>query len=772
MRKSSLAGLTALAMTGGTLLATSAPAHAAEGETLYVRQLSSACSDQGPGTQAQPFCTIGAAAAAVTDGQWVDVGAGNYRERVTITSSGTESMPIVFFASASAVLIGPDAGFVIDGQHDVTLQNLRANGGGDLPALDIRNSSGIQVQGGGYAMADGATAPAVRLAGVTSSALKQFTVTVRGRANGLAMDAASTDVYVWDTDVTSSASSTEDQSVGIQVAGSRNTVLGNRVSGFTGTAVAVEPGASGALVVNNQIDGGPGHGIHNRGATGTAITNNTVRERCLDGIRVDGASTGVSVQNNVLTTNGAVGPGSCSSGTGVELGVYGDAVRDVVVDYNNADHYESASPRIYAWNGTRMSLPAFRTASGQAAHDRETANVRDAFDSANSTAPGYQPLDRIGRERIDDPAVPNTGAGPVTYADRGAVETIRSPVARTDVRLDLTASSVTVDASASEPGTYPPITSYQFSFGDGTTVTQTSPVVSHRYANPGEYTISTKVIGTDGRSGTRTDFVSVLRRTATVGLLAVSNLRYVAPSSTGPSLQANQLGLTAAGQFDLADAGSGAVAIVSRATGRYVAAATIGAGVTTASLKVGDPEKFTVVRNTDGSVSIKSLATYRYLGAASTYSFHLMPQATTIGTAEKFYRVIATDAGRSLKAGANSRFVTADSAGATPLIANSTSVGTGQRFDLVDLGNGQIGIFARANNLFVCADGTGTKPLIANRTSVGAWEKFTLIRNTDGTVSLKAAVNSRYVTAESGGAKPLIANRTAIGPWEKFTLGS
>lgn len=766
MHKPFLAGLTALALTGGTLLATAAPAHAAEG-TLYVRQLSSACSDQGPGTLEQPFCTIGAAAAA-TDGEWVDVGSGNYRERVTVTTSGSDWMPVVFFATGSATLVGPNAGFVIDGQHHVTIQNFRVNGYGDSPALDIRDSSAITVDGGGFAMVEGAGTPAVRLAGVTDASLRHFTVTGRGAA-GMTI-AASSDVSVWDTTVTTVSGDTPSPTVGIQVDGSRNTLLGNTVSGFTGAAVAVEPGATGTVVVNNQIDGGPGHGIHNRGAAGTAITNNTVRERCLDGIRIDGASTGVSAQNNVLTTNGGVGPGTCF-GTGVELGVYGNAVRDVVIDYNNADHYLGSSPTIYAWNGTPMSLAAFRAASGQAAHDRETANLRDAFDSANSAAPGYQTEDRDGRVRIDDPAVPNTGVGPVTYADRGAIETIRTPVVRTALTLDLSASAVKVDATASESGTYP-IESYQFTFGDGTTVTQTSPVVTHHYANPGEYTVSTKVIGTDGRSGTRTDPISVLRRTATVGLLALSNLRYVAPSSGGPSLQANQPGLTAAGQFDLADAGSGNVAILSRATGRYIATGSSGLAVAPTSVKVADAEKFTVLRNTDGTISIRSVVGNRYLGAASTHSFYLLPDTTAIGTAQKFYRVVATDADRSFKARANGRFVTADSAGAKPLIANSTSVGAGQRFDLVDLGNGQIGVFARANNRFVCADNGGLNPLIANRTSVGAWERFTLIRNTDGTVSLKAGANSRYVTAENGGAKPLIANRTAIGPWEKFDLGS
>jgi len=597
--------------------------------------------------------------------------------------------------------------------------------------------------------------------------LNQLIVGGRTPTPGMTIDAASSDVHVWDSHVTSYDGVATDPSVGIQVDGARNIIAGNTVSGFTGAAVALGPSASGTEVVNNQIDGGAGHGIHNRGATGTAITNNTVRDRCLDGIRVDGASTGVSVQNNVLTTNGSVGSGNCRD-TGAEVGVYGNAVRDIVVDYNNADHYYSPSPSIYAWNGTQMSLAAFRAASGQAAHDRETGNARDAIDSANSAAPGYQPRDRVGRDRIDDPAVPNTGAGPVPYADRGAIETVRSPVARTSVSLDLAESSVKVDGSASEPGIVP-IASYQFSFGDGTTVTQASPVVSHRYAKPGEYVVSTKVIGTDGRSATRTDLISVLRRTGTVGLLALSNLQYVALAPIGPGLQANQSGLTKTGQFDLADAGSGQVAIFSRATGRYFAAGS--AAVTTTSVKVDRPEKFTVLGNADGTISVKSVATDRYLGAASANSFFLVPDKTTIGTAEKFYRVNVADNERTFKAGINKRHVTAESAGSKPLIANRTAAGLWEKFTLVDLGNGQVALFARVNNRFVVAESAGTKPLIANRTTVGPWERFTLIRNTDGTVSLKAAINNRYVVAESAGTKPLIANRTAIGPWEKFTLG-
>ncbi|NES26071.1 PKD domain-containing protein [Micromonospora terminaliae] len=769
MRTASLAGLTALALAGGTSLATAAPAQAADG-TLYVRQLSSACSDTGPGTLAQPFCSIRPAAAKVTAGQTVDIGVGTYPERVTIASSGTPDSPIHVQGSTTngtVTLSGATAGVVIDGQHDITISNLRVEGASSEPGLDLRASSAITTSGVNVLMATGASTPAVRLSAVTASFLKQSTVAAPTAVAGLTMDAATRGVTVVNSIVASSLKyDSVANSQGIQVHGSANTIINSQVSGFTGTAIAIEPGAADNVVVNNVINSGAGLGIRNSGATGTAITNNTVQSRCLDGIRVDGNSTRVSVQNNVLRMNGYFGRTNCdpSATGGLELGVYGDAVKDTVVDYNNAYHGTDPAPVMYAWN-TPLTMDQFRTASGQATHDLNTGAVTDNYDSANSAAPGYQATDRLGAARGDDPTVPNTGAGPVTYADRGSTEYIRPPGAAFTVGLDLGTSTVKLDASASKPG-FVPISEYQFDFGDGTLVTQATPVASHRYTSTGTYTVSVKVSGSDGRSSTGTQSVTVARRTGTIALLAMSGLRYVGAATADSRLIADQAAPGASTQFDLADIGTGRVALFSRATGRYV---TSSSSLIPNGTSVDTTGWFRLLVNTDGTISLRALGD-TYLSAPSTTA-PLTATATTIGAREKFYRVNVADANRSVKAGANSRYVTAESGGARPLIANRTSVGAWERFDLVDLGNGRIAVFARANNRFVCADGTGTKPLIANRLSAGAWETFTLVRNTDGTVSLKAAVNNRYVTADSAGAKPLIANRTAIGPWEKFTLG-
>ncbi|MFF5054248.1 PKD domain-containing protein [Micromonospora sp. NPDC000663] len=776
MRKSLFSGLVTIVLTGGALVGTTVPAQADTPTTLYVRQNPAAnCSDAYPGTLAQPFCSIGAAAAIVTAGQTVDIGGGVYLERVNVTASGTPQQPIVFTTNASsnsATLSGATAGFVIDGQHDVVLQNMRVFGSAGVPTVDARNSSGVTIRGGGYGLNRPANSPVIRFAGVTGSSVSNTTVIGYASTAGVAVDAASSDVHILGATVQGDASYTAaDHTAGVRIDGPRNSYVGGQVHGFTDAAVALGPDATGTVVANNLISGGAGHGVHNNGATDTAITNNTIKDRCRDGIRVDGASSGVSVQNNVLITNGYFSQGYCDPAflDGVEIGVYDGAVGKTIVDYNNAHHYYNDSPQIYAWN-TRMSLAAFRAASGQAAHDRETGQAPDSYDSANSAAPGYPELDRTGQQRIDDPTVPNTGAGPVTYADRGAVETIRTPVVRFDIGLNLENRSVTVDASASTPG-LAPIASYEFSFGDNSVVTQAGPIASHTYTNPDHYTLSIRITGTDGRSTTRTEDISVLRRTGTVGLRALSNRRYVS-YETGGVLLPNQAEPSTIAQFDLVDAGDGRVALFSRAVGRYVGLSEFDAVTVVArSTRVRSQEQFTQVRNSDGSLSLQAMNTAQYVTADPGGTLAMSASSPTINTWEKFLQVNLPDVNTSLKAKVNNRYVSADGAGAKPLIASAPTASLWERFDVIDLGNGQVGLLARVNNKFVSADGAGSKPLIASAPTASTWERFTMVRNSDGTVSLRAAINGRFVSADGAGSKPLIANGPAISTWEKFTLG-
>src|SRR4051812_21741718 len=82
-------GLVALAVAGAL---GGVPAFAAV-TTLYVGGAN--CSDSGPGTAEQPYCTILRGATKAVAGQTVLVAAGTYVERVSVANSGVAGSPIV-----------------------------------------------------------------------------------------------------------------------------------------------------------------------------------------------------------------------------------------------------------------------------------------------------------------------------------------------------------------------------------------------------------------------------------------------------------------------------------------------------------------------------------------------------------------------------------------------------------------------------------------------------------------------------------------------------
>jgi hypothetical protein len=770
-------GTAAVAFTVGSVVGAVAPAQAAAPAVLYVNRAHVDCSDSGPGSSAEPFCTIGAAAAVVTAGQTVQVSADRYEERVTIAASGTPDQPIVIRGASPQIplVAGPNAGFAIEGQHDIVLEHFWVAQVFKVPALDIRDSSAITVKDGRFQIAPGGTSTAVRLAGVTDSLLDGLDVVGQPGFDGVALDTATTGVTLRDVAVTAfTEPASPTLNAGIRVAGPRNKVVNGSVRDFTAGGIVVEPGATGTVVANNEVYDGAGYGIHNRGASGTAITNNTLRNRCSGGIRVDGASSGVSVHNNVLSANGHFGQRECPGGSpadSVALAIVDGAVGKVAVDYNNAHHGEAVSSGLFSWGGSRMGLAAFRSASGQAAHDRETNAAQDKVDSADSAAPGYQATDQTGKVRVDDPLVSDTGAGSVRYADRGHTEVVRGPTAKLAIGVNLETPSVGLAAGLSEQGIYP-IASYRFSFGDGTTTEEkTWPAASHNYAKPGSYYVSVTVTSTDGQRSYLERRIDVLPAVSSGGLLSLYNLKYVATEGLGAPLEPREDRPFLYGEFDIADAGFPEVALVARANGRYISADPAGAApLTMTSNQVGVNERFTFVRNADGSISFKSVANGRYISLMSRTIPHLYAGRTAIGTWEKFHLVKRSDAERTLISRANGKYVSAEQAGALPLIASRPGANTWEQFDIVDLGNGQIALFARANRHFVAAESNGTAPLQATRVAVGTWERFTMIRNSDGTVSFRSATNNLYVSAESAGAKPLIASRPAINTWEKFTV--
>lgn len=631
MTRKPLAGLLVTALTIGTLLCTSGPAQAA-GTIIYVNNQTT-CSDTGT---LMYYCTINAATAVALAGQTVYVQQGFYNERVTFPHSGEPGKPIgLHYGNLS----GPGAGITIAGQHDIVIDRVQIQNAVDVPAIDISDASGVAIQSTGVTMDPAATGTAVRMAAVTDSSLLHLTVAAQGQlTRGVSLDPATTGVTITSSQIYGNSAGS---GTGIDIAGSHNSVVSSILRRWLGTGIAVEPGATGTVIANNSVVVPALDGIRSTGAAGTAIANNAVSTACRTGIRVDGGSTGVSVQNNITSGNGPNGRPVCdpSVTVGAEIGVYDGATGDTVVDYNVVYHFAAPSTSLYGW-GVPMSLADFRTASGQGAHDfEEAATSIVKRDSANSAAPGYPATDWLGTTRQDDPATPNTGAGPVPYADRGLTEAFQNPTAALAFSPGTAEDTVTADASASTPG-WTPIASYRFDFGDGTVVTQQTPVASHRYTTSGTYLLVTvTVTGIDGRWAQAARYASpvVYSTRGTVTLIALADSRYVTsgPVGTG-TLYANRLTAGQSEEFDLIDLGS-TVVLRSRRSRMCVTTGSTGtAPLSATNPTVGYSAQFTLVYNPDGTVSLQARVDGRYVTVASAGAPALVADGITIGPWQKF----------------------------------------------------------------------------------------------------------------------------------------
>ncbi|MEV6523683.1 PKD domain-containing protein [Longispora sp. NPDC051575] len=496
MRRTTTFGTIVVALTAGVSVV-AGPAHAATTE-LFVNN-TVACSDAGTGSQAQPFCTLAAASTTATAGQTVKV-TGVYDEHLTIARSGTPGSPITFRSDGDdasyANLTGTNAGITVDGQHDVAVVGFRVQGDATGPAVDLANSTRLVVERVELLAPAAGASPrqGVRVAAVTDSALTKVRV-LRDVRPAASLDAATQRVVLTSWYV----GAPEGNATGVEVLGTRNSVIR---SGFSGTTAGIKvgPGATDTVVASNIFSSTLGAGIENADATGTAITNNTVYKTCGTGIRVAGASTGVSVQNNYLSWPSGPSPATCAQ-PGAGIGVHDSAVSGTLVDYNTVVSASGRSP--YFWNGPVATLAAFRTASGQGAHDADSFGAN--IDSANSAAPGWQ-RDYDGKTPEDNPAVPNVGAGPIAYADRGARESTRGPSAYLELR-QRPGGEVVADASNSTAG-WSPTLSFTFDFGDGTVVTQATPVATHTYASRYGRTVTLTLKNGNGATSTVTKSIS------------------------------------------------------------------------------------------------------------------------------------------------------------------------------------------------------------------------------------------------------------------------
>src|SRR5262249_23034876 len=120
--------------------------------TFYVDTSNPACSDEGPGTEAQPYCTISQAVADHEGpGAAIIVKPGVYRERVVISTSGSPDSLLILHASRPGV--------VIDGADDFTNPALWAPYAGSVWLAASVDWGPLQVFADGARLAPSSASP-------------------------------------------------------------------------------------------------------------------------------------------------------------------------------------------------------------------------------------------------------------------------------------------------------------------------------------------------------------------------------------------------------------------------------------------------------------------------------------------------------------------------------------------------------------------------------------------------------------------------------------
>jgi hypothetical protein len=483
------AALTALILTAG--VATAAPAFGSATATiLFVNNNTGAnCSNSGTGTQAQPYCTIQAAADVVSAGQTIDVAMGVYDESVTITHSGTAAAPITIKGPSDgpAEVHGSAYALRIAGAANVVIDSMSLAGGTEAAAI-VDNAQNVTLKNNRLNYGDGGYA--------------HVQLHVTGGSTGV-------------------------------------DIVDNFIDATTTSAIVLEGGGSGDTVSTNQIRYAQGAGISVDSVTGVDIVSNTVDATCDSGIALTGSATGATIENNIVARTHPTDP-SLTCGTpatpphGIEMGA--GAVSGTIENYNDVDTGTASVPD-YAWSGTDYATAAaLNTATGQAATDSNAptigfgapypdfadvpADKSPAIDSADASAPGEQSTDAEGNARADDPLVTNTGNGSPVYADRGAIErrdlvtitqepqvTGPSPNWPVDQAPAGAAITFTTVAKSAWGGTL----TYTYNFGDGSPkVNSTSGAATHVYAAAGNFGWSVEITSSyTGRYGSSGSFTVV-----------------------------------------------------------------------------------------------------------------------------------------------------------------------------------------------------------------------------------------------------------------------
>ncbi|MFF2149640.1 right-handed parallel beta-helix repeat-containing protein, partial [Kitasatospora sp. NPDC058190] len=452
------------------------PVTTGTGRTLYAAFSGSPCTnDTGTGTQASPYCLLQDAVNAAQPGDTVDVlsSSGNSsQESVTVRTSGISIVGIgtQAWVSPGNANNGKPA-LVLDHVSNVTVSNLMLTSWGSATAVEVIGSTGVTID----------------------SSFVSTTSNPTG-ADALTIDGASSKVTVSRTYVD---------------------------TGFSRTGARAISVASGAANVSLAGDVLADAGITATGVNGLNVVGNTIQRGCGSAVDLEGTSSGVSVENNLIedanpSTDYMGTYQSNCSGYGLtwaaDVTVSPGSAAGTTADYNDFYVYGTDATAPYSWAGTTYpTLAGFQSAVTQGAHDtNDTKQATSTYLRPNEpSVVDIQP--QVGSAAINsaNPAAPGAlgsdffGTSP--HASRGAVEFDANPnLAVALTGTDHTAYSVYVGINVtSDVQTL----TYDIAWGDGTTTHATGhpdnpPQSPHTYPQLGTYTAKVTVTDQFGNAAT------------------------------------------------------------------------------------------------------------------------------------------------------------------------------------------------------------------------------------------------------------------------------
>jgi parallel beta-helix repeat protein len=431
------------------------------GSTTYYVDNTVACSDAGPGSTLNPFCTIGRGATLADAGDTVRVLHGTYAETVKPTANGGSGMPITFSAAPGVTVTGlvgnstNGGGFRFFSKTYIVVDGFTINNTADYGVI-LTSCNHITISNNHVSHAGTVNTifrHGIYLIGTTNSLIQGNTTdynTMDGimLLNGSDNNEVSNNISFGNAGWNPPAAGNRDAK-GIEVWSSDfNLVLHNITYANEDTGLNFYSSSNHNLVIGNLSYSNGDHGMDHNNAPNNIITGNTIFGNVTSGINLEAGSLGATVVNNIVMDNGVNPPDDPGPTPRKAYNIFVDSTSTAgtTLDYNLYYLSPTLPAKQVWWNTTGYATllafqgpgrepkgleanPLFVAPAPRAvfpitvvAGDYHLLAGSPAVDSAYSDASNEPLLDLDGNPRVDMIAVPNTGTGSRLYDDRGAYE--------------------------------------------------------------------------------------------------------------------------------------------------------------------------------------------------------------------------------------------------------------------------------------------------------------------------------------------------------------